>query len=133
MSKAIVTSLMVEELERASKIYGTSFTSPHEGYAVMLEEMDELFDEIRKKHPDKDRLRDEAIQIGAMAMKFILSLENWPWLGLKMSATELKCLRCRYAVLTAEELAELGDDPCETCSCDLCNWQPKVGRVYDQQ
>ena len=120
-----IVALMLEELEHANKIHGTSFASPHEGYAVMLEEMDELFEEIRKKHPDKDRLRDEAIQIGAMAIKFIQSLENWPWLGLKMSAQELKCLQCRYTVLTADELAEIGSDPCLTCD-DLSNWKEQA-------
>lgn len=125
MQKTIIASYLVEELERANKIHGAKFASPHEGYAVMKEELDELWDEIKKQHPDNDRLRDEAIQVGAMAIKFIESLENWSWLGLKMSASELKCLRCRYCVLTAEERTEIGDDPCETCSSDLCNWKAR--------
>ena len=125
MQKIIIASAMVEELERANKIHGTSFNSPHEGYAVMLEEMDELFDEIRKKRPDKDRMRDVAIQIGAMAIKFIQSLDNWPWLGLKMSAQELRCLQCRYSVLRADELAVVGSDPCLTCD-DLSNWKERA-------
>ncbi|MHB1654410.1 MAG: hypothetical protein ACYCVD_18360 [Desulfitobacteriaceae bacterium] len=123
--KKLITSLMTEELERANSIHGTSFNSPHEGYAIMLEEMDELFDEIKKKNPDQERMRDEAIQVGAMAMKFIMSLENWSWLGLKMSAKELKCLRCSYSVLTADELADVGSDPCLTCNGNSNNWQPK--------
>lgn len=122
MRKTIVTSLMVKELERANRIYGTSFTSPHEGYAVMLEEMDELFDEIRKKHPDIDRMREEAIQIGAMAIKFIQSLDHWPWLDLKMSKHELKCLQCRYRVITTDILADLESDPCLTCN-KLSQWK----------
>lgn len=131
--KKLIISLMVEELERANHMNGTSFSSPHEGYAVILEEMDELFEEIKKKHPDKDRLRDEAIQIGAMVIKFVQSLENWPWLGLKMSAAELKCLQCRYAVLSAEELADLGnEDPCETCSSNFNNWKPKRDPEWDR-
>ena len=122
MRTAIIAAEMLKELNRANQLYGTSFHSPHEGYAVMLEEMDELFDEIRKKHPDHNRLREEALQVGAMAIKFIQSLEHWPWLGLKMSEEELKCLQCRYLVLTADELNILGDDPCMTCS-KLSNWK----------
>ena len=63
---------ILEELERANRIY-EPFNSPHEGYAILLEEMDELFEEIKKKQPDKTRMREEAIQVGAMAIKFILS------------------------------------------------------------
>lgn len=77
MEKTIVASYLVEELERANETNRATFASPHEGYAVLLEEVHELFDEVRKKHPEKDKLREEAIQIGAMAIKFILSLENW--------------------------------------------------------
>lgn len=128
----LITSLMVEKLERANLIYGTSFASPYEGYAVMLEGMDELSEEIKKKHPDKNRLHEEAAQIGAMAIKFIESLEKWSWLSLKMSPTELKCLQCKYTVLTSDELMALGNnDPCETCSSDLANWQPKWDRCDD--
>jgi len=64
--------LMLVELTRANEVY-PRFNSPHEGYAIMLEEMDELFEEIKKKQPDKTRMREEAIQVGAMAIKFILS------------------------------------------------------------
>ncbi len=78
MQKIITASYLVEELERANSIYGTSFNSPHEGYAVMLEEMDELWAEIKKKEPDKERMRAEAIQVGAMAIKFLMSIEEWP-------------------------------------------------------
>jgi len=63
--------LMLVELTRANKMY-PRFHSPHEGYAVLLEELDELWDEIKKKQPDKTRMREEAIQVGAMAIKFIM-------------------------------------------------------------
>lgn len=63
---------IITELDRANKLY-EPFNSPHEGYAIMLEEMDELFEEIKRKQPDKTRMREEAIQVGAMAIKFILS------------------------------------------------------------
>lgn len=78
MKKVMTASYLVEELERANSIYGTSFHSPQEGYAVMLEEMDELWAEIKKKRPDKERIREEATQVGAMAIKFLMSMEEWP-------------------------------------------------------
>lgn len=47
-----------------------SLHSVHEGYAVILEELDELWDECRKKTPDREKLSKEAIQVAAMAIRF---------------------------------------------------------------
>ena len=45
------------------------FNSEHEGYAVILEELDELWEAIKEnEHPT--RLREEAIQVAAMALEF---------------------------------------------------------------
>ena len=62
-----------EEARRAIEIHGT-FQSPHEGYAVILEELDELWDVVKKVKRRDDRplgLTKEAIQVGAMALKFL--------------------------------------------------------------
>jgi len=52
------------------------FNSAHEGYAVIKEELDELWDEIKKKSEQRSpaTMRGEAIQIGAMALAFIIDL-----------------------------------------------------------
>lgn len=51
------------------------FHSLHEGYAVLLEEMDELKAEVWKnprKHPDRRALaRSEAIQVATMALRLV--------------------------------------------------------------
>lgn len=49
-------------------------TSIHEGYAVILEELDELWDEIKVKHPDGIRIRKEAVQVAAMALRFLIEV-----------------------------------------------------------
>lgn len=61
---------LIDEIESAVKAHG-SFSGPHEGYAVMLEELDELWDEVRKKKHDLQLMKNECIQIAAMALRFI--------------------------------------------------------------
>ena len=64
-----------DEAQRAQGIYG-SFTSAHEGYAVLLEEVDELWQHVKVKRGQRltHAMRAEAIQIAAMAVRFIIDL-----------------------------------------------------------
>lgn len=62
-----------EELAFATGRFG-SMASAHEGYAVILEELDELWEEIKVKRPDPGRMRKEALQVAAMAERFILDV-----------------------------------------------------------
>jgi len=48
--------------------------SYHEGYAIMKEEFEEFWDEIKKKHPSKHKIEEELIQIAAMCMAFYAEL-----------------------------------------------------------
>jgi hypothetical protein len=57
------------ELARAREKF-PAFHSAHEGYAVLMEELDELWDEIRA-NGSRERMRAEAIQVAAMAFRFI--------------------------------------------------------------
>ena len=43
--------------------------SSHEGYAVLLEEVDELWDAV--KRDDYQAMKEEAVHIGAMAAAFL--------------------------------------------------------------
>jgi hypothetical protein len=51
------------------------FNSDHEGFAVLKEEVDELWDVVKlnkSKHPERAVLmRKECIQVGAMALRFL--------------------------------------------------------------
>lgn len=49
------------------------FHSMHEGFAVLLEEVDELWNEVKKNPRERDpaKVRAECIQVAAMAMRFL--------------------------------------------------------------
>jgi NTP pyrophosphatase (non-canonical NTP hydrolase) len=69
-----------QELARATGIHRHKFNSAHEGYAVILEELDELWDEVKKNGQTRDmqKMRDEAIQVAAMAMRFVIDVCGGP-------------------------------------------------------
>lgn len=62
---------VLAELIRATNMFGP-FNSAHEGYSVMLEEVDEVWDHVKMKQSKRDphAMRSEAIQIAAMAIRF---------------------------------------------------------------
>ncbi|MGD1960532.1 MAG: hypothetical protein ACFB2Y_16855 [Fulvivirga sp.] len=78
-----------DEISKAKEVFTQNFNSTHEAYAVLKEEVDELWDEV--KHGEKRELercdsiesaiashkglmRKEAIQVAAMAIRFINEL-----------------------------------------------------------
>lgn len=67
--------LIIKEFASATAANG-SFHSAHEGYAVILEELDELKEEVWKKarNRDPDQMIKEAKQVGAMAMRFLVDV-----------------------------------------------------------
>ncbi len=61
----------LNELEGARAKF-PAMVSPHEGFAILKEEVDELWDEVKGNHPDRlERMRAEAVQVAAMAIRFI--------------------------------------------------------------
>lgn len=72
---AIVEEVEDELLSAIQKF--PSFRSAHEGYAILKEEVDELWDEVKNnKNDDPRRQRKEAIQVAAMAMRFVLDISD---------------------------------------------------------
>ena len=61
-----------EEISRARTLF-PPFRSAHEGYAVLLEEVDELWQQVKfRQSRERDvAMRKEAIQVAAMAICFI--------------------------------------------------------------
>jgi hypothetical protein len=67
-----------DEIDRSNR-HEVSFASLHEAYAVILEELDEVWDitKQKKKKRNAQELRQELIQVAAMAIKAIHSLPNF--------------------------------------------------------
>lgn len=66
-----------DEVLRALELY-PPFHSAHEGFAILKEEGDELWEEVRGKQGQRNvhAMRAEAIQVAAMAVRFILDVCN---------------------------------------------------------
>ena len=70
----MVISAVKKEFLRAITKFG-SFHNAHEGYAVLLEEVDELWENVKlnQKNTLRSRLiREEAIQVAAMSIRIII-------------------------------------------------------------
>ena len=61
---------VTKEYVKATKKF-SEFNSTHEGYAVILEELDELWEEI-KNNSTKGPMRKEAVQVAAMGIRFMV-------------------------------------------------------------
>ena len=70
-------SIVLAELEKALRKHGP-MQSAHEGYAVILEEVEELWEEVRTQNPSRERMLAEASQIGALALRFMLDVCREP-------------------------------------------------------
>jgi hypothetical protein len=62
------------ELAIASAKHRRPLNSPHEGFAVIREEVDELWEAVRRD--DLKAALAEAVQVGAMAVRFLVDLER---------------------------------------------------------
>lgn len=66
---------VARELEQAQMNW-PEFNSAHEGYGVLLEEMDELKAHVWTKQKNRDlvAMKKEAIQVAAMAVRFAIDV-----------------------------------------------------------
>ncbi|WP_158795503.1 hypothetical protein [Pedobacter sp. L105] len=64
------------ELQSAKERFPTKLNSLHEGYAIISEEFDEFWDEIKKKEQDRDllKLKTEGIHVIAMMIRTLQDL-----------------------------------------------------------
>lgn len=65
---ALVRAELISATERFAP-----FHSAHEGYAVILEELDEMWDEVKAN--STKRAREEVVQVAAMATRFLIDVQ----------------------------------------------------------
>lgn len=71
-----IVGAIVAELVRAIEKHPTAFNSPHEGWAVIKEELDELWEHVKGDTGRSPDAFKEAIQIAAMAARYVVDLSE---------------------------------------------------------
>jgi hypothetical protein len=72
----LILSQVRAELLRAEAKHGLVFASPHEGHSVIEEEFDELWEDVKADRGREKCASDEAIQIAAMAVKYVFNFDS---------------------------------------------------------
>lgn len=65
---------LLDEIDRAITKHPESFVSPHEGYSIILEELDELWEHVKGNTGRSPEAYKEAIQIAATAMRYAMQV-----------------------------------------------------------
>lgn len=68
-----VMAAIRSELERATQLHPSPMHSTHEAYGVILEELDEAWDEVKGNRDG--RFADEVVQTAAMCARAIIDLD----------------------------------------------------------
>lgn len=73
-ARRCIAMQVLDTLEWGNKKHGDEFASAHEAIAVLREEYLELEHEVF--HGDRNRIRDEALQVAAVAIKLIMHVDG---------------------------------------------------------
>jgi len=73
MDLDFVLEIVKHEVVKAQKKFPT-FHSAHEGYAILKEEVDEMWTEVKKNN--RFQTLNECIQVAAMAVRFLVDIKT---------------------------------------------------------
>ncbi len=62
------------QIQEVKEKHPDNYNSYHEGYSVLLEECDELWDEVKKNNVDPVRIYEEAKDIACVAIRIMFEL-----------------------------------------------------------
>lgn len=71
-----VLVLVGDEVRSAEEQHPRGAAGPHEGWAILREEVDELWDLVKADQGRSPEAQTEAVQIAAMAIRYILEVPN---------------------------------------------------------
>jgi len=71
-----VLNAITAEISKSERDHGPGFHSDHEAYAVLLEELDEVWDWVKMRKADRDREKmvKELVQVAAVATRWATQL-----------------------------------------------------------
>ena len=72
MTELEALRLIVREYRRAKAMHPRDYASPHEGFAIVREEVDELWDEIKRNSRHETTI--EATHVGATILRFLIEV-----------------------------------------------------------
>ncbi len=64
-----------EEIKKAESKF-PAYNSPHEGYAIILEELDELWDEVKEHEQSNIRMYHKSLHVACTAIRFCKMIKN---------------------------------------------------------
>ena len=70
MDRITAVAKILDEHGRAIKSF-KRLNSPHEGSAVVREEFEELWEEVKRRNHDYVAMEKEAVHLGAMVIRFL--------------------------------------------------------------
>ena len=70
-----VAADVLAEITRA-RLEHAPMRGAHEGYAILLEEVEELWEEVKDRRRELSAMRREAIQVAAMAIAFVVEVTD---------------------------------------------------------
>jgi NTP pyrophosphatase (non-canonical NTP hydrolase) len=78
MKREHILNSIETELEHAYRKHGREPWGRHEFYAILLEEVEEMWDAIKKDQPMSD-VRKEALQAACVIVRYLESGDRYGW------------------------------------------------------